>query len=46
MANAIEYVHHDLPLPGVVYDSKRKILDGDTMEVIRPSYVSRKRSFY
>lgn len=41
MANAIEYVHHDLPLPGVVYDSKRKILDGDTMEVIRQVVINK-----
>ena len=41
MANAIEYVHHDLPLPGVVYDSKRKILDGDTMEVIRKVVINK-----
>lgn len=35
MANAVEFVHHDLPFDKVVHDSLSGVLDCDTINIIR-----------
>lgn len=41
LANAVEFVHHDLPLPCVVYDTDKEILDGDTIQAIRDAVINK-----